>query len=82
MDYELIYRAGKLSVRKEPYKKNIRVARAFGDDYAVDKIKERIKIENAVRVPFPEMRSKKVYKYKGRIRNRRKATGIRRIRCR
>ena len=76
MDYELIYRAGKLSIRKEPYKKNIRVARAFGDNYAVDKIKERIKIEKAVKVPFPEMRSKKIYKYKGTVKNKKKVKGI------
>lgn len=76
MDYELIYRAGKLSIRKEPYKKNIRVARAFGDEYTVDKIKDRIKTEKAIKVPFPEMRSKKVYIYKGKIRNKKKAKGI------
>ena len=76
MDYELIYRAGKLSIRKEPYKKNIRVARAFGDDYTVDRIKARIKTEKAVKVPFPEMRSKKVYRCKGTIKNRKKSTGI------
>ena len=76
MDYELIYRAGKLSIRKEPYRKNIRIARAFGDDYTVDKIKSRIKTEKAVKVPFPEMRSKKIYKYKGKIRNRKRAKGI------
>ena len=76
MDYELIYRAGKLSVRKEPYKKNIRILRAFGDDYAIDKIKSRIKTEKAVKLPFPEMRSKKIYRSKFKIKNRKKATGI------
>ena len=76
MDYELIYRAGKLSIRKEPYKKNIRISRAFGDDYAIDKIKSRIKTEKAIKLPFPEMRSKKIYRSKLKIRNRKKATGI------
>lgn len=76
MDYELIYRAGKLSIRKEPYKKNIRVARAFGDDYELDRIKLRIKTEKAIKVPFPEMRSKKIYKSNFKIKNRKKATGI------
>ena len=76
MDYELIYRAGKLSIRKEPYKKNIRISRAFGDDYAIDKIKSRIKTEKAVKLPFPEMRSKKIYRSKFKIKNRKKATGI------
>ena len=76
MDYELIYRAGKLSIRKEPYKKNIRIARAYGDDYEIDRIKTRIKTENAIKVPFPEMRSKKVYRSNFKIKNRKKATGI------
>ena len=76
MDYELIYRAGKLSIRKEPYKKNIRIARAYGDDYEIDRIKTRIKTENAIKVPFPEMRSKKVYRSNFKIKNRKKETGI------
>lgn len=76
MNYELIYRAGKLSIRKEPYKKNIRIARAFGDDYEIDRIKLRIRTEKATKLPFPEMRSKKMYKSNFKIKNRRKATGI------
>ena len=76
MDYELIYRTGKLSIRKEPYKKNIRIARAFGDDYELDRIKLRIKTEKAIKVPFPEMRSKKIYKSNFKIKNRKKATGL------
>lgn len=76
MGYELVYRKGKLSTRKEPYKKNIRVARAYGENYTVEKIKSRIKTEKAIKVPFPEMRSKKIYFYKGKIKNRKKATGI------
>ncbi len=42
MKYELIYRAGKLSVRKEPYKKNIRVHRSFGENYTRESIESRI----------------------------------------
>ncbi len=64
MDYELIYRSGKLSIRKEPYKKNIRVARAFGDDYTVEQIKARIKTEKAIKLPFPEKRLNRIYIYK------------------
>lgn len=77
MNYELIYRAGKLSVRKEPYKRNIRVERAFGDEYTVVRIKERIKTEKAIKVPFPEARCKRYYCRKTVIRNRPKAKGIR-----
>ena len=77
MDYELIYRAGKLSIRRDPYTKNIRVARAFGDDYTVEQIKARIKTEKAIKLPFPEKRLNKIYIYRGQIRNKKKAKGIR-----
>ncbi len=76
MDYELIYRAGKLSIRKEPYKKNIRISRAFGEEYTVDNIKIKIKNEKTIKVPFPEMRSKKIYVYRGKLKNKKKSTGI------
>ena len=45
MGYNYYYRAGKLSVRREPYKRNIRLERAFGEEYSVDNIKKRI-LEN------------------------------------
>lgn len=80
MGYELIYRAGKLSIRKEPYRRNIRIARAFGEDYTVVRIKERIRIEKATKVPFPEKRTRKKYYYimpHKSIRNRKKTTGMR-----
>ena len=42
MGYHYYYRAGKLSVRREPYKRNIRVERAFGEEYSADNITKRI----------------------------------------
>ncbi len=45
MKYELIYRAGVLSVRRFPYKKNIRVHRSFGEDYTKEAIIDRIQKE-------------------------------------
>ena len=42
MGYSYYYRAEKLSVRREPYKRNIRVERAFGEDYSLENIKRRI----------------------------------------
>lgn len=54
MDYELIYRGSRLSVRREPYKKNIRIERSFGYDYSIDMIKERIEKTQAPRIPFIE----------------------------
>ena len=45
MGYNYYYRAGKLSVKREPYKRYIRAERAFGEDYSVENIKNRI-LEN------------------------------------
>lgn len=45
MGYNYYYRADKLSVRREPYKRNIRVERAFGEEYSLKNIKRRI-LEN------------------------------------
>lgn len=55
MDYEIIYRGKNiLSVRREPYKKNIRIERSFGTEYSIKRIKERIDEEKATRIPFIE----------------------------
>lgn len=59
MDYELIYRGKGLSIRRDPYNKNIRIARSFGADYSVDRIKERIETEHDIRIPFIEEYGKK-----------------------
>ena len=45
MGYNYYYRVDKLSVRREPYKRNIRVERAFGEEYSLENIKRRI-VEN------------------------------------
>lgn len=42
MGYYYYYRAGKLTIRKEPHKRNIRVERAFGEEYSVESIRQRI----------------------------------------
>ena len=42
MKYDLIYRYNRLSVRKEGYKKDIRIERAFGDYYSIQNINDRI----------------------------------------
>lgn len=42
MGYYYYYRAGKLTIRKEPHKRNIRVERAFGEEYSIDRIEEKI----------------------------------------
>ena len=60
LDYEIIFRANKISIRKDPYKRNIRIERRFGENYSIDNIKRRILEEQAVRVPFIE----NVYNYR------------------
>ena len=74
MDYTITNRYGKLSVRKEPYKRNIRIERAFGDDYKIENIEKKIYEVSATREPFPEVRSK-MYKSKRKVnlKNRKKS---------
>ena len=60
LDYEITFRANKISIRKEPYKRNIRIERRYGENYSIDNIKRRILEEQAVRVPFIE----NVYNYR------------------
>ena len=60
LDYEIIFRANKISIRKEPYKRNIRIERRYGENYSIENIKRRIIEEQAERVPFIES----VYNYK------------------
>ena len=45
-NYDVMYRAGKLTLRKYPYKKNIRVVRAYGEEYDFNRIKSRISEEH------------------------------------
>ena len=54
MDYEVIERYEKLSIRHKNYKRNIRIERRFGEDYTIENIKKRILSEQDVRIPFIE----------------------------
>ncbi len=54
LDYDVMIRAGKISVKKKNYNRNIRIERRFGEDYTIDNIKRRIIEEQAIRVPFIE----------------------------
>ena len=79
MNYSVENRYGKLSVRKEPYKKNIRIERAFGDEYKIENIEKKIYETQATKEPFPEARAEpKRYKMlkKQNIKNKKKAKGI------
>ena len=75
MDYELIYRSNKLSIRRNPYKKHIRVERYFGEEYSVDRITERIEEEHITRIPFIEEYGNKT-KYNANYYKKRKPKGI------
>lgn len=80
MNYTIENRYGKLSVRKEPYKRNIRIERAFGKDYTIENIEKRIFETETIRIPFPEERenSNKHYKMikKQNLKKKKKAKGI------
>lgn len=67
MGYTVENRYGKLSIRKEPFKRNIRIERAFGEEYTINNIQKRIYETDSIRVPFPEVRANaKKYKAKKR----------------
>ena len=55
--YEVNIRYGKISVKDRNHNRNIRIERAYGEDYTVDNIKKRILEE------FP-CKNKYSYKYK------------------
>lgn len=80
MNYTVENRYGKLSVRKEPYKRNIRIERAFGKDYTIENIEKRIFETQTTRIPFPEERANKNKYYKmskkQNLKNKKKAKGI------
>lgn len=42
MGYEIYFRAEKISIRRYPHKRNIRIERAFGEQYSIDNIKNKI----------------------------------------
>ena len=62
MGYNYYYRADKLSVRREPYKRNIRVERAFGEEYSLENIKRRILENDYIRqekiIPYKVIKNK------------------------
>lgn len=81
MGYKYYYRGGKLSIRKEPYKRNIRVERRFGEEYSMDNIRHIIfdinpwkreeKVNFVVTIPARKFtfhgHAKNLYKPKGLV---------------
>lgn len=65
MGYTITIRAGKISLCKPPYKRNIRITRAFGEEYNMDNIEERI-MSNTSYIPLLAKSKIKRYKVKNR----------------
>ena len=62
MNYDVVHRYNRISIRRSPYKKNIRIERCFGKEYSIERIKERIELEKAPLIPFiGEFSNKKYY---------------------
>lgn len=79
MGYNYYYRADKLSVRREPYKRNIRVERAFGEEYSLENIKRRILENDYIRqeriIPYKVMNNR-YFTTTDKIRKKYKPKGI------
>ena len=75
--YEVYFRADKISVRKYPYKRNIRIERAFGEEYSIENIKNKIysRYPSREEVIKPKTYDKRLF-YKGSIKKLRKPKGI------
>ena len=73
MGYEVYFRANKISVRRYPYKRNIRIERAFGEEYSIENIKNKIfsRYPSREEVIKPKTYDKKLF-YKGSVKKLRK----------
>ena len=80
MGYELEHSSNKMSIRKPPYKRYVRVERTFGEEYSKESILFRIKHTVSFKVPFPEVHTltgKYRRKNKTSIRHKQKIKGLR-----
>lgn len=77
MGYEVYFRANKISIRRYPYKRNIRIERAFGEEYSIENIKNKIysRYPSREEVIKPKTYDKKLF-YKSSIKKLRKPKGI------
>ena len=80
MGYKYYYRAGKLSIRKEPFKRYIRVERRFGEKYSMENIKHTIIEINPwkkeEKVNFVATISAKRFTFHGQAKNLYKPKGL------
>ena len=77
MGYEVYFRANKISVRMYPHKRNIRIERAFGEDYSIENIQNKIcsRYPSREEVIKPKTYDKRLF-YKGSVKKLRKPKGI------
>lgn len=77
MGYEVYFRANKISIRRQPYKRNIRIERAFGEEYSIENIKNNIysRYPSREEVIKPKTYDKRLF-YKGSANKLRKPKGI------
>ena len=77
MGYEVYFRANKISVRMYPHKRNIRIERAFGEEYSIENIQNKIRSRYPSReeVIKPKTYDKRLF-YKGSTKKLRKTKGI------
>ena len=77
MGYFVNIRAGKISIRREPYKRNIRIERAFGEEYSLERIEYRILYTNPEKEVYPKPQTWNTkLKYKGTLKTKTKAKGL------
>ena len=77
MGYEVYFRANKISVRRYPHKRNIRIERAFGEEYSIENIQNKIcsRYPSREEVIKPKTYAKRLF-YKGSTKKLRKPKGI------
>ena len=77
MGYEVYFRANKISVRRYPYKRNIRIEIAFGEEYSIENIKNKIcsRYPTKEEVIKPKTYDKRLV-YKGSVKKLKKPKGI------
>lgn len=77
MGYEVYFRANKISVRMYPHKRNIRIERAFGEEYSIENIKNKIcsRYPSREEVIKPKTYDKRLF-YEGSTKKLRKPKGI------
>lgn len=77
MGYEIYFRTDKISIRRYPHKRNIRIERAFGEEYSIDNIKNKIfsRYPNREEVIKPKTYTGKLY-LKGILKKFSKPKGV------